>query len=215
MSDAKPKAPLSKIRHDLRTPINQILGYSELLEEEAEEKGQPDFVPDLKKVQAAARRLLALIEEHFAPGKLVPAAAPAPETPARALPEPAPAAVASNEPTAAETKPTAVTAMAPDRAPGKSAERILVVDDNEMNRDMLARRLEAKGFEVETAEDGEQALDKIAARRPDLVLLDVMMPGLSGLDVLTRLRQEMKLSSADLPVIMATAIRVMTAHTAI
>jgi class 3 adenylate cyclase len=204
VSDEKPKDPLSKVRHDLRTPINQILGYSELLEEEAEERGQTDFVPDLKKVQAAARRLLALIEEHFAPGRLVPAGA-APAPPSSAAPEPPapPSAVPSTHPAA--LTPALPGPRAHDRSAGASAERMLVVDDNEMNRDMLARRLEAKGFEVETAEDGQQALDKIAARRPDLVLLDVMMPGLSGLDVLTKLRQEMKLSPADLPVIMATA----------
>ena len=73
MTDEQPKDPLSKVRHDLRTPINQILGYSELLQEDAEEKGQKSFVPDLQKIQAAARRMLALVDEFLAPGKLVPA----------------------------------------------------------------------------------------------------------------------------------------------
>ena len=80
---------------------------------------------------------------------------------------------------------------------------ILVVDDNEMNRDMLARRLARRGYTVAVAEDGQQALQMIEAQPFDLVLLDIMMPGISGLEVLKRLRQ--RYSVADLPIIMATA----------
>jgi class 3 adenylate cyclase/CheY-like chemotaxis protein len=80
---------------------------------------------------------------------------------------------------------------------------LLVVDDNEMNRDMLSRRLKAKGYAVDVAEDGQQALDKIGAGGFDLVLLDVMMPGLSGIDVLKRVRATT--TAAKLPIIMATA----------
>lgn len=80
---------------------------------------------------------------------------------------------------------------------------ILVVDDNEMNRDMLARRLQRRGYRVAVAEDGQRALQMIAAQPFDLVLLDIMMPGISGLDVLKSLRE--RFSVADLPVIMATA----------
>ena len=80
---------------------------------------------------------------------------------------------------------------------------LLVVDDNEANRDMLARRLIKQGYEVETAADGPEALRKIDANLPDLVLLDVMMPGMSGLDVLRYLRN--LYDRAELPVVMATA----------
>src|SRR5688572_20337674 len=80
---------------------------------------------------------------------------------------------------------------------------LLVVDDNEMNRDMLARRLQRHGYTVAVAEDGERALEMIASQPFDLVLLDIMMPGTSGLEVLQRLREHY--SVADLPVIMATA----------
>jgi serine/threonine protein kinase/ActR/RegA family two-component response regulator len=82
-------------------------------------------------------------------------------------------------------------------------ETLLVVDDNEMNRDLLSRRLERKGFRVLTAADGMAALDAIAASPVDLVLLDVMMPGITGLDVLRAVRE--KHSPIDLPVIMVTA----------
>jgi DNA-binding response OmpR family regulator len=80
---------------------------------------------------------------------------------------------------------------------------LLVVDDNEMNRDMLARRLARRGYTVTVAADGYQALAMIEAQQFDLMLLDIMMPGISGLDVLKTVRQ--RYAAADLPVIMATA----------
>ncbi len=80
---------------------------------------------------------------------------------------------------------------------------LLVVDDNEMNRDMLSRRLARKGYRVEVAEDGEKALEVVGSRAIDLVLLDIMMPGLDGVEVLKILRRDH--SQTQLPVIMATA----------
>jgi CheY-like chemotaxis protein len=59
---------------------------------------------------------------------------------------------------------------------------ILVVDDNEMNRDLLSRRLLKKGFAVDVAEDGFKALEWIEPNPCDLVLLDIMMPGMRGTD---------------------------------
>lgn len=90
--------------------------------------------------------------------------------------------------------------LAEDSVPGAV---ILVVDDNEMNRDLLSRRLTKKGFEVALAESGEAALAWLEANACDLVLLDIMMPGMSGMDVLDRLRETRSVS--ELPVIMATA----------
>ncbi len=81
--------------------------------------------------------------------------------------------------------------------------RLLVVDDNEDNRDMLARRLRKRGFEVETAEDGLIALEMIDSSPFDLVLLDIMMPGMSGIEVLAKLRETYP--RAELPILMATA----------
>lgn len=79
---------------------------------------------------------------------------------------------------------------------------ILVVDDDEANRDVLSRRLQRKGFEIATAASGAEALARIAERRYDLVLLDVAMPGMDGLEVLRRIRE--RASAAELPVILAT-----------
>jgi serine/threonine protein kinase/CheY-like chemotaxis protein len=84
-----------------------------------------------------------------------------------------------------------------------SRHTLLVVDDVETNRDLLARRLQREGFEVIHAESGRAALEQLARHRIDLVLLDVMMPGLSGLEVLQAIRSNP--ATRSLPVIMATA----------
>src|SRR5581483_9747338 len=83
------------------------------------------------------------------------------------------------------------------------ASRLLIVDDNELNRDMLARRLERKGFEVVVA-DGAEALFKRLKEGPiDIILLDIEMPEVSGLEALSILRKTY--SPIELPVIMVTA----------
>ena len=82
--------------------------------------------------------------------------------------------------------------------------RLLVVDDNEMNRDLLSRRLRQQGHTVSVAENGRQALDKIAVEELDLVMLDIMMPELDGYQVLEKLRTDGTLER--LPVIMISAV---------
>lgn len=83
------------------------------------------------------------------------------------------------------------------------AELILVVDDTASSRAVLAKGLATVGFETITAADGPSALELVRSRRPALVLLDVMMPGMSGSEVLEHLRREH--ARADLPIIMITA----------
>ena len=80
---------------------------------------------------------------------------------------------------------------------------VLVVDDNEDNRDLLSRRLARSGFDVSTAEDGFKALAWLDRNPCDIVLLDIMMPGMSGIEVLETLRKTR--DGTELPVIMATA----------
>src|SRR6267154_5309458 len=81
--------------------------------------------------------------------------------------------------------------------------RLFIVDDNEMNRDMLARRLERKGYEIDVAESAQQLLQRIKPDSADIVLLDIEMPDMSGLEALKKLREGF--SSIELPVIMVTA----------
>src|SRR5438034_10228480 len=81
--------------------------------------------------------------------------------------------------------------------------RLLIVDDNEMNRDMFARRLERKGYVVGLADSAQELLQRIKQDAVDLVLLDIEMPEISGLDALKTLRDHY--SPAELPIIMVTA----------
>jgi sigma-B regulation protein RsbU (phosphoserine phosphatase) len=80
---------------------------------------------------------------------------------------------------------------------------ILIVDDEELNRDGLARRLQRHDYEVACAGSGREAIELLGTRRFDLVLLDIMMPGMNGLEVLKFLRRVDSL--IDLPIIMVTA----------
>ena len=84
------------------------------------------------------------------------------------------------------------------------AAKILVVDDTPANIKLLRDLLASKGYEVSTAVNGEEALAKVAAEKPDLVLLDVMMPGISGYDVCRRIREDS--ATALLPVVMCTSL---------
>jgi diguanylate cyclase (GGDEF)-like protein/PAS domain S-box-containing protein len=81
--------------------------------------------------------------------------------------------------------------------------RLLIVDDNEMNRDMLARRLARKGYEIAATESAQQLLQRVKEDAVDLVLLDIEMPEISGLDALRTLREAY--SPIELPIIMVTA----------
>ncbi len=190
MSDPKIDAR-ARLRHDLRTPLHQIIGYAELIADEARDAGHEEYLSDLQKVRSAALRALELVDESFPGGG---------ET-AR----PAVLGNGQDDPPPRGTDPAQ--ASQPLRPPPEplvpSSVSLLVVDDNELNRDMLSRRLGARGFDVEVAEDGHSALARLDAREFDLVLLDVMMPGLTGIDVLKKVRE--RVSESDLPIVMATA----------
>src|SRR5260221_680224 len=86
---------------------------------------------------------------------------------------------------------------------GNGVTTIMVVEDNEPSRDALSRRLERRGYRILQAGDGQQAVDTVRWQMPDLILMDLEMPGMSGLEVLGRLRETR--SRTELPVIMVTA----------
>jgi len=81
--------------------------------------------------------------------------------------------------------------------------KILLVEDNEMNRDMLSRRLQRKGYSVVTAEDGEKGLLLARSETPDLILMDISLPVMSGWEV-TRLLKANE-STRHIPIIALTA----------
>ena len=87
---------------------------------------------------------------------------------------------------------------------GRAHGFVLVVDDEEQNRVLLRDPLEVRGYEVEEAENGLQALQKIAARPPDVILLDLMMPKMNGFEVCRHLRKDAK--TAHLPILLITAL---------
>lgn len=87
--------------------------------------------------------------------------------------------------------------MSAAAAPG----RLLIVDDEEPVREVLGEYFSSQGYQVDTASSGTEALERVQHRRPDLVLLDVRMPGLDGMEVLKKLRE----IDGHLPVVMITA----------
>jgi len=81
--------------------------------------------------------------------------------------------------------------------------RVLLVEDNELNRDMLSRRLARRGFEVVTATDGETAIQQTNESKPDLILMDMGLPGLNGWDATRRIKANPEMNA--IPVIALTA----------
>ncbi|OGP98948.1 MAG: hypothetical protein A2W10_00120 [Deltaproteobacteria bacterium RBG_16_55_12] len=82
--------------------------------------------------------------------------------------------------------------------------KILIIEDNDDNRDILKHQLEYLGYEVVEAADGLEGLNQVAKEQPDLVIVDIMMPGIDGKEVARRLRADSK--TKDLPVLAATVL---------
>lgn len=172
---------MRRLRHAVRTPIGQIVGYSELLQEEISASGRAEWVRDLERIRAAGLGLLALVDEILGGESSGGGESPRDGTDA----------FLARAGTGAST------------GWGEGA-RVLAVDDDPGNRALVERWLAAAGFEVATASDGPAALRRLADEPFDLVLLDVLMPGMSGLEVLKAIRREHP--PARLPVILATAL---------
>ena len=188
MLSDRTRSPAKSLRHELRTPINQIIGYGEMLEEEVAADGQEQYLDDLKKIGIAARNLLKVIDALPLDGNGASAPSPAASSPA--------VKVKSGEYVAPAGSTVA-------REGSDEPARVLVVDDVELNRSMLSRRLSKRGFDVEMAEGGREALEKIRNGDYDIVLLDIMMPEVSGYEVLQEVRKDK--TPLELPIIMATA----------
>jgi len=254
---------LSKLRHALRTPLNQIIGYTEMLIESAGEHNSPDLLRDLKKIHTAGGQLLALLNDALAPWKIetgkidlvgmrremvaplnavigfsekcaaIPVVAALPEVAGdlgkirlaarnlfaliegeTELGDIAGNSLGANLGSATEAllgpAPAPASAAAPfldflggDKNPLTTG-RILVVDDDAMNREMLSRRLQKMGYKIREAENGNRALDELKQRPFDLVLLDIIMPELDGFRTLEFMKTDPMLR--HVPVIMLTAL---------
>lgn len=170
------------VQFALRMNLNHIGGYAEILREEAVERGEPDTAKDLDRIAEAERTVLSLIEGMarllLPQGKEVAEAEASPEQDI----SPAPAAA--------------------NTIAGIGGE-ILIVDDNAVNRELLVRRLARGGYTSQVASSGAEALEAMERHRFDLVLLDHMMPGMSGLETLQAIKQNSRIRAT--PVIMLSA----------
>jgi CheY-like chemotaxis protein len=181
----------AQMRHELRTPANTVIGYAEMLIEDEAEL-EPRMADDVRKIHAAGKKLLAFVEDIINLSKVASGNVD----------------VAMESSGLASIIKDVVTTIRPLETEAKKADRqggkILVVDDNDVNRDMLCRRLEREGYSARAAEDGLEALQMLKQESFDLVLLDIMMPVLNGYQVLERLKSDPDLGFV--PVIMISAL---------
>jgi two-component system, sensor histidine kinase and response regulator len=179
-------------RFELGTPLTAILGYTEILIEEAEDAGLTDAAADLEKIHLAAKRLQILIDEIYklshldAQGAVLLASADMSD--------------------AIRDLIVCLHRLEEEGADGGAGPdgAILVVDDNELTRSLLARRLGRQGYTVSVAKGGQEALEMIESSAFDLILLDIVMPDLNGIQVLERLKQDPALR--HIPVVMISAL---------
>jgi adenylate cyclase len=178
----------ASMHHDVRTPLNQVIGYAEMLQEQAKELGHDSFASDLQKVHTAGRRLLDLIVENFSSIQVNSDAVGSD-------------LITSKRQQAFAREPMAKQNKADGAAIANAS--LLIVDDNELNRDMLTRRLERLGYQVSCAENGSEALRLLKKESFDLLLLDIIMPVMDGFEVLEQLKAEPLLR--DIPIIVLSA----------
>ena len=171
---------LSKVRHEMHSLANGIIDSCVLLQKSAEASPASNFISDLDKIQTGAKRLLDQINEYSLPSQRQQNA---------------------EKPRSAGAVPEYKLAVA---TPTNKSGYLLLVDDNQTNRDMLLRRLEQLGHQVVTAVNGREALEIMAFTQFDLILLDVMMPEMDGHETLSRIKSDDTLK--HIPVIMISAL---------
>ena len=179
----------SILRHDLRTPLNGIIGYSEILLEDFEDDIEESHSEDInhiiglaKEVEGAIARFVDFLKDGT---------------------DQASESLVENESAENLFSSLGKIDYKLEIIEEIKQSRILVVDDIKTNCDVLKRRLENNTFLVEVSMSGKDALEKIAKEKFDLVLLDVLMPEVNGLEVLIKIREEY--SADKLPVIMVSS----------
>jgi DNA-binding response OmpR family regulator len=240
---------LSNLRHDLRTPVGHVIGYSEMIEEELNQDGLKAHAHDLQAIQNAGQRILALIDDFLGPAKISADEIAFEEAQyqmrlqlnhiggyTEMLREDA--VEDGNEELVADLDKISraeknivakIEGLGPEffnneevrpkkkksskatvKQPGVKVEvilgsggEILIVDDDPANRELLKRRLARAGYTSTAVNSGEEALDILKQQRFDLIMLDLMMPGISGLETLEIIQSSARLRT--IPVIMISA----------
>jgi class 3 adenylate cyclase len=188
------KIDLLAMRRDMLAPLNAIIGNSLLCQETAVELGKPDLVNDFKRINQASYNLHHLFEsEDF--GHRIDIGGKSGD-----------AGISANVVLGTTSQPVKVASSGEflGKTDVQYGGNLLVVDDDAMNREMLARRLQRSGFNVTMAENGRVALDRLKQHPFDLVLLDIIMPELNGFQTLEFIKADPKIR--HLPVIMLTAL---------
>ncbi len=180
----------SRIRHELLTPLGHVVGYCDLVLEDAEEPWLGRLRDDLVEIRSAGQRLRDLVDDilNFNRAEASPG-----------LPSP--------EGTVSELIRNVVGAIRPvtrSRSPDATCGRVLAVDDNAFNRHLLERWLTRQGHAVTLAGDGADALQKLAEVDFDLILLDIVMPVMNGLEALAKIKHDERLR--HIPIIMISAL---------
>ena len=181
-----------RLRHDLRTPLNAIKGYSELLIEDMDADGEHPLRSDLSKLKESADQLLGQVDAMAALARR----------------EDAKSTDGGSRPQQLDLVAEVLRTVQPLPLGGARAvvhpSHILIVDDNASNRDVLERRLVREGHQVTTAANGASALELVVGQTFDLILLDLIMPEMSGFEVLRRLKAAEHTS--HIPVIVISAL---------
>jgi len=186
LSGEELEARRSVIRHDMRNALGAITGYSEIMMEDLDESGllQDEGRTYLNQLLQESNNLLITVDTLISPDRHKPA-----------------------ETGRADEIASIFESFAGGIERGEdelTLGRILVVDDNESNRNLLAHQLTREGHTALLAASGREALDMMAADRPDLLLLDLLMPEMNGFEVLQRMRMDAELRS--IPVIVITGL---------
>ncbi|MEH2279639.1 MAG: response regulator [Nostoc sp.] len=187
----------STIRLELLTPLSTIIGYCEMLLEEASIK----IISDLNRIHTAAQHLLSMINDivNVSRQQLQAIDANGPDTPYLMLESPTATSLVQNADiiihTLSEENPWAVVAV---------GGTLLVVDDNQTNCNLLERQLERRGYTVAVATNGPLALRMLQTMSVDLILLDIIMPGMNGFEVLQQIKHHE--DWRHIPVIMLSAL---------
>jgi len=171
-----------QISQDLRTPLESIVGYSQLLQEEARDNGWAGAVSDLQKVESAAKHLTSLIAVVLDLAKVY-------ESP---LPQ---RVVAGERPA-----PAPLGQLAEDTV----SISVLLADDDELDAEALTRRLKQLGHSVLVVPDGRALLEILDDRQFDVFMLDVLMPNMDGLETLRAIKANP--AHRDTPVLMISAV---------